>query len=320
MAVEPENRIAIESDSDVVTARQRARELAAGLDLTSTDQTLLATAISEVARNITTYAPARRGAAVDRARQRRPRGHPRGRARRRPRDRGHRAGDAGRLHLGRRARARAARARAGWSTSSTSRAPPARGPRSRWSSGRGCARRGVAGDARAGRGRRGDRGRGAVGRPRRVRRLRRRRAGGGRRRARARRRRRPTRPRSPPRRSGAIAASPPESLLRRCHAALRKTRGAVMTLAWFDLERRRLAWAGVGNVEARLVRGAAVYGDRHDSALVLGGVVGYNLPQRAHVAPWRWRPATRSRSPRTGSRATTRPRWRPGSPPSAWPS
>ena len=54
--MEAESRIAIESDSDVVTARQRARELAAGLELTSTDQTLLATAISEVARNITTYA------------------------------------------------------------------------------------------------------------------------------------------------------------------------------------------------------------------------------------------------------------------------
>jgi serine/threonine-protein kinase RsbT len=51
-----ESRIAIESDADVVTARQRARGLAAGLDLSSTDQTLLATAISEVARNITTYA------------------------------------------------------------------------------------------------------------------------------------------------------------------------------------------------------------------------------------------------------------------------
>jgi serine/threonine-protein kinase RsbT len=53
---DPEERIAIESDNDVVTARQRARELAAMVDLTSTDQTLLATAISEVARNITTYA------------------------------------------------------------------------------------------------------------------------------------------------------------------------------------------------------------------------------------------------------------------------
>jgi serine/threonine-protein kinase RsbT len=50
------SQIAIESDADVVTARQRARELAAELRLSSTDQTLLATAISEVARNITTYA------------------------------------------------------------------------------------------------------------------------------------------------------------------------------------------------------------------------------------------------------------------------
>jgi serine/threonine-protein kinase RsbT len=48
--------IPIESDADVVTARQRARAMATELELTSTDQTLLATAISEVARNITTYA------------------------------------------------------------------------------------------------------------------------------------------------------------------------------------------------------------------------------------------------------------------------
>ncbi|MEA2286539.1 MAG: serine/threonine-protein kinase RsbT, partial [Solirubrobacteraceae bacterium] len=54
--MQAESRIAIESDADVVTARQRARELAARVELTSTDQTLLATAISEVARNITTYA------------------------------------------------------------------------------------------------------------------------------------------------------------------------------------------------------------------------------------------------------------------------
>ena len=51
-----ESVIPIESDADVVTARQRAREMAGALELTTTDQTLLATAISEVARNITTYA------------------------------------------------------------------------------------------------------------------------------------------------------------------------------------------------------------------------------------------------------------------------
>jgi serine/threonine-protein kinase RsbT len=56
LAPEQAERIAIESDADVVTARQRARALAVGLEMPSTDQTLLATAISEIARNITTYA------------------------------------------------------------------------------------------------------------------------------------------------------------------------------------------------------------------------------------------------------------------------
>ena len=56
MAPDQAERIAIESDADVVTARQRARALAVELDMPSTDQTLLATAISEIARNITAYA------------------------------------------------------------------------------------------------------------------------------------------------------------------------------------------------------------------------------------------------------------------------
>ena len=51
-----EVRVAILTDADVVTARQEARTMGAGLGFSSTDLTLLATAISEVARNITTYA------------------------------------------------------------------------------------------------------------------------------------------------------------------------------------------------------------------------------------------------------------------------
>ena len=49
-------RVAIRTDADVVTARQEARSMGAGLGFSSTDLTLLATAISEIARNITTYA------------------------------------------------------------------------------------------------------------------------------------------------------------------------------------------------------------------------------------------------------------------------
>jgi serine/threonine-protein kinase RsbT len=51
-----EIRIAINSDSDVVTARQRGREMASRLGFSSTDSTLIATAISELARNILLYA------------------------------------------------------------------------------------------------------------------------------------------------------------------------------------------------------------------------------------------------------------------------
>jgi len=54
--VAPEFSVPINNESDVVRARQRGRELAAGVGFSSTDQTLLATAISEVARNIVSYA------------------------------------------------------------------------------------------------------------------------------------------------------------------------------------------------------------------------------------------------------------------------
>ena len=51
-----EVRVAIRTDADVVRARHEARTMGARLGFSSTDLTLLATAISEVARNITTYA------------------------------------------------------------------------------------------------------------------------------------------------------------------------------------------------------------------------------------------------------------------------
>jgi serine/threonine-protein kinase RsbT len=54
--VSDESRTAIRSDSDIVTARQLGRELAAELDFSTTDVALLTTAISELARNILTYA------------------------------------------------------------------------------------------------------------------------------------------------------------------------------------------------------------------------------------------------------------------------
>ena len=63
----PEERIAITADGDVVTARSRARELADALGFSRTHQTVIATAVSEIARNIVVYAD--KGEVVLRAEQ-----------------------------------------------------------------------------------------------------------------------------------------------------------------------------------------------------------------------------------------------------------
>ena len=81
----------------------------------------------------------------------------------------------------------------------------------------------------------------------------------------------------------------PEPLLRRCHDALRSTRGVVATLAWFDLTTGALSWTGIGNVEGRLVRAARGRGSSDDSPTLFGGVLGWSLPSirvvRTELAP-----------------------------------
>ncbi len=51
-----ETRVPIKHETDIVTARQQGRALAAQLGFSSIEQTFIATAISEVARNIIVYA------------------------------------------------------------------------------------------------------------------------------------------------------------------------------------------------------------------------------------------------------------------------
>jgi serine/threonine-protein kinase RsbT len=54
--VENEIQVLINSDQDIVTARQKGRLLAVALGFSPGDATLIATAISELARNIVAYA------------------------------------------------------------------------------------------------------------------------------------------------------------------------------------------------------------------------------------------------------------------------
>jgi negative regulator of sigma-B (phosphoserine phosphatase) len=61
------------------------------------------------------------------------------------------------------------------------------------------------------------------------------------------------------------------------HSALARSRGVVMSLASFAPS-GSLTWLGVGNVEGTLVRGDQRPVRRADSILLLGGVVGFQLP------------------------------------------
>ena len=65
-----------------------------------------------------------------------------------------------------------------------------------------------------------------------------------------------------------------------CHEALRGSRGAAITLASLDPDRRRMTWVAVGNVEAAVVVLGADGGGpaRRWSVTLRGGVVGDRLP------------------------------------------
>ncbi|MBU6487292.1 MAG: SpoIIE family protein phosphatase [Burkholderiales bacterium] len=67
-------------------------------------------------------------------------------------------------------------------------------------------------------------------------------------------------------------------LVQQCHEALRKTRGAAMTVAWFDARDASMTWTGVGNVDGVLIRAAGSAQGRKEVISTRGGVVGYRLP------------------------------------------
>ncbi len=83
----------------------------------------------------------------------------------------------------------------------------------------------------------------------------------------------------------------PAALLTRCHAALRGTRGAVLSIASIDLRQAALSWLGIGNVSGVVCRGTANVLAARAELLARPGVVGYGvLPAlRASVIPLRAR-------------------------------
>lgn len=73
----------------------------------------------------------------------------------------------------------------------------------------------------------------------------------------------------------AHATDPVTDAVQRCHAALRKTRGAVMSVASFHTAQSAMTWMAIGNVDSVLVRGD---GAPSEGIVGRGGVVGYQIP------------------------------------------
>ncbi|TAN40117.1 MAG: stage II sporulation protein E (SpoIIE) [Nitrospirae bacterium] len=68
------------------------------------------------------------------------------------------------------------------------------------------------------------------------------------------------------------------NLVQRCHEALRKTRGAVMSLASFSFRDSSMVWIGVGNVAGVLLRRSTSRAAADEALAVRAGVVGFRLP------------------------------------------
>jgi serine/threonine protein phosphatase PrpC len=68
------------------------------------------------------------------------------------------------------------------------------------------------------------------------------------------------------------------TLVKRCHEALINTRGVVLTLASFNTLDATVNWLSVGNVAGVLLRADITAVPHSETALLRGGVVGYQLP------------------------------------------
>ena len=68
------------------------------------------------------------------------------------------------------------------------------------------------------------------------------------------------------------------TLVKRCHEALINSRGVVLTLASFNTLDATVSWLSVGNVTGLLLRADTKAMPPCETALLRGGVVGYQLP------------------------------------------
>lgn len=76
----------------------------------------------------------------------------------------------------------------------------------------------------------------------------------------------------------AHSGTPILPLLERCHEKLAGSRGVAISLASLSWERGTISWAGIGNVEAVLMRATGAPQRRREFLMLRGGLLGERLP------------------------------------------
>ena len=79
------------------------------------------------------------------------------------------------------------------------------------------------------------------------------------------------------------------AFLRRCHRALRETRGAALSVASLSIGQHTMVWTGVGSVEGRLLRARSFPAKQVAALRLNSGIVGHDAPtitaQRVALEP-----------------------------------
>jgi serine/threonine protein phosphatase PrpC len=80
------------------------------------------------------------------------------------------------------------------------------------------------------------------------------------------------------------------TLMKLCHEELRKSRGAVISMASFNAPMRTLTWLGVGNVEGLLLPADVSLGKKRVALIQRGGIVGERMLPQLHPVTFGVRP------------------------------
>lgn len=82
----------------------------------------------------------------------------------------------------------------------------------------------------------------------------------------------------------------PAQNLRLIHAAIRKTRGAVGTIAHINLSQKNIAYCGIGNIAGKIfsIEGPGIMNSSSKNIIAYNGILGHNIPNTLNTQTLEW--------------------------------